>query len=89
MTDAPAELCDGTVYESVSSWSVRCKRSVTPSRMADDGWKSVKYDGVLLDKIKKQATAGAPSGEAAPAAAEAAPPYARAVRRGREHSYGI
>jgi hypothetical protein len=42
-------------YESVSAWSIVCKRTVNPSRMADDGWTSVRYRGQTLAALKEEA----------------------------------
>lgn len=41
-----------TTYTSISSFSVNVKRRVNPSRRADDGWKSVKYQGKLMEVWK-------------------------------------
>eukprot|EP00887_Chlorella_sp_A99_P005114 scaffold25.g5114.t1 len=41
-------------FESPSAFSIYLKRLVNPSRKADDGWKTVKYKGVLLEQYKLQ-----------------------------------
>jgi len=45
------------VYESPSSFSITVKRSINPTKAADCGWKSVKYDGQSLDTIRQDLTA--------------------------------
>jgi hypothetical protein len=40
------------VFESPSAFSIYLKRLVNPTRKADDGWKSVKYEGKLLEHYK-------------------------------------
>ena len=49
---------DGRVFISVSAFSLAVKRSVNPTRKADDGWKSVKHDGTLLEIKRKYETEG-------------------------------
>lgn len=39
-------------FDSPSAFSIYLKRLVNPSRKADDGWKTVKYDGKLLEHFK-------------------------------------
>jgi proteasome lid subunit RPN8/RPN11 len=39
-------------FESPSAYSVYLKRLINPSRKADDGWKTVKYRGRLLEQFK-------------------------------------
>jgi len=46
-------LWDGRVFESPSAFSIAVKRRVNPGRKADDGWKSVKVRGRLLEEYKK------------------------------------
>jgi hypothetical protein len=41
-------LFEGKVFKSPSAFSVYVKRKVNPSRKADDGWTSVKYENQLL-----------------------------------------
>ena len=45
-------LYNGETFESPSSWSIHVKRSVNPSKKADDGWKSTYYvkDGTKTEK---------------------------------------
>ena len=45
---------DGTllVFDSPSAFSIHLKRLVNPTRKADDGWKSVKYNGNFLEHYK-------------------------------------
>ena len=49
-------LYNGETFESPSSWSIHVKRSVNPSKKADDGWKSTYYvkDGTetRMEEIK-------------------------------------
>lgn len=40
------------VFESPSAFSIFLKRLVNPSRKADDGWKTVKYNGRFLEQFK-------------------------------------
>ena len=49
-------------FASVSAFSLAMKRSVNPGRKADDGWKSVRYDGVMLDVYKQQHNAAEDGG---------------------------
>ena len=39
-------------FESPSAFSIALKRLVNPQRKADDGWKTVKYNGRFLDVYK-------------------------------------
>lgn len=39
-------------FQSLTSWSMFCKRQITESKASDDGWKSVMYKGVLFDKLR-------------------------------------
>ena len=39
-------------FESPSAFSIALKRLVNPLRKADDGWKTVKYNGRFLDAYK-------------------------------------
>lgn len=41
-------------FESPSAFSVFVKRITNPTRKADDGWKSVKYEGRLLEQYKAE-----------------------------------
>eukprot|EP00884_Botryococcus_braunii_P019406 jgi/Botrbrau1/6149/Bobra.331_2s0039.1 len=43
---------EAQVFESPSAFSIFVKRLVNPSRKADDGWKTVKYDGKFLEHYK-------------------------------------
>ncbi|WPT12649.1 MPN domain-containing protein [Picochlorum sp. SENEW3] len=43
---------DIMMFDSPSAFSIFIKRLVNPTRKADDGWKSVKYNGTLLEKFK-------------------------------------
>ncbi|GBG32630.1 MPN domain-containing protein [Hondaea fermentalgiana] len=85
-------LCDGIVFDSVSSFSVHCKRKTNPKLSGDNGWLSIVFRGKTLDSIraryqeKKQAlelaeqgAAGAPAGK--PIIAGDAAPSGRASRR--------
>ena len=44
---------EGRHYESPSAFSIYVKRKTNPTRKADDGWKSVRYKGTLLEEFKK------------------------------------
>ena len=44
----------GVEYETPSAFSIAVKRSINPSKKADDGWKSCIYQGVSLHKYKMQ-----------------------------------
>ena len=39
-------------FESPSAFSIFLKRLVNPARKADDGWKTVKYNGRFLEQFK-------------------------------------
>jgi len=39
-------------FESPSAFSIYLKRLVNPARKADDGWKTVKYNGRFLEQFK-------------------------------------
>jgi len=39
-------------FESPSAFSIYLKRLINPARKADDGWKTVKYDGKFLEHYK-------------------------------------
>jgi len=41
-------------FDSPSAFSIYLKRLVNPSRKADDGWKAVKYNGMLLEHYKME-----------------------------------
>lgn len=47
-------LWEGLAFESPSAWSIHLKRLVTPGRKADDGWKTIRYEGKLLEHFKLQ-----------------------------------
>lgn len=52
---------DRMLFGSPSAFSVYIKRLVTPTRKADDGWKSVRFGGKLLEHYKlRYAEGGAP-----------------------------
>ena len=41
-------------FESPSAFSIFFKRLVNPSRKADDGWKTVRFQGKFLDHYKME-----------------------------------
>ena len=43
-----------SIFESPSAFSIFFKRMVTPNRKADDGWKTVKFQGRFLDHYKME-----------------------------------
>lgn len=43
-----------TTFESPSAFSIFLKRMVNPNRKADDGWKTVKYNGKFLETYKME-----------------------------------
>lgn len=43
----------GRQYQSATSFSINFKRTITPSKQGDDGWKSVLYDGKPLEHYRK------------------------------------
>eukprot|EP00501_MAST-03F_sp_TOSAG23-6_P001300 GSMAST32.ASY1.ANO1.1348.1 assembled CDS len=43
----------GEKFLTPSGWSIKAKRRLMPSKQADDGWKSVKYEGSALELVKK------------------------------------
>jgi len=45
---------NGQTYQSPSAFSIALKRTVTPSKKADDGWRSVFYNGVSLENLKNK-----------------------------------
>ena len=49
---------EGRQYESPSAFSIYVKRKTNPMRKADDGWKSVRYKGTLLEEFKKMCKEG-------------------------------
>jgi len=51
-----AFMVDGErlTFESLSAFSVCVKRILNPTRKADDGWKTVKYQGHLLEHYKAE-----------------------------------
>ena len=40
------------LFESPSAFSIYLKRLINPARKADDGWKTVKYNGRFLEQFK-------------------------------------
>ncbi|KAK3247704.1 hypothetical protein CYMTET_42805 [Cymbomonas tetramitiformis] len=56
-----ALLSDGTIeyqgktFRSPSSFAVAVKRAVNPTKSADDGWKTVCYQGVRLEEYRNRA----------------------------------
>jgi hypothetical protein len=73
------------VFESPSAFSIYFKRLLNPTRKADDGWKTVKYDGRLLEHYKGELARrrlGDGPLEGDTAAAAAFPPE-RAAKRAR------
>ena len=45
-------MIPGQTFESPSAFSIHIKRLVNPSRKADDGWKTVKYERRYLESFK-------------------------------------
>eukprot|EP00210_Caulerpa_lentillifera_P006850 g6548.t1 len=45
---------NGLMFDSPSAFSIHVKRLVNPTRKADDGWKSIKYQDKYLDYYKLQ-----------------------------------
>jgi len=43
----------GRKYQSATAFSISFKRTITPSKQGDDGWKSVLYDGRPLEHFRK------------------------------------
>ena len=43
----------GKKYQSATAFSIFFKRTITPSKQGDDGWKSVLYDGKPLEHYRK------------------------------------
>lgn len=43
----------GRRYQSATAFSIHFKRTITPSKQGDDGWKSVLYDGRPLEHYRK------------------------------------
>ena len=68
----------GQTFVSPSAWSIHCKRSVNPTRQADDGWKSVRFRGKDLHSYK--VLAAAQQSGSSSAAAGAAHPKRRSRR---------
>ena len=51
--DLLAQVAGRTMtFESPSAFSIFLKRLVNPARKADDGWKTVKYNGRFLEQFK-------------------------------------
>jgi len=44
----------GEVFVSPSAWTIFFKRQLNPDRKADDGWKSIKHEGRLLEYYKQR-----------------------------------
>lgn len=44
---------EGHRYQSATSFSITFKRTITPSKQGDDGWKSVIYEGKPLEHYRK------------------------------------
>lgn len=62
-----------TTFESPSAFSIFLKRMVNPNRKADDGWKTVKFNGKFLETYKMQLAKQRLAGGAACACAVPAP----------------
>jgi hypothetical protein len=92
LTDDGCIEYQGRKYQSATAFSIHFKRTITPSKQGDDGWKSVLYDGRPLEHFRhvhsvqlrqaalaaaKADEGGAPGEEGAPPAA--APPAAPAA----------
>lgn len=45
---------DGNTFATVTAFSIFFKRKFTPSKLGDDGWKSVYYKGECLDTYRKE-----------------------------------
>ena len=45
---------DGTAYASPSAFSIALKRKLQPDKKGDNGWTSVRYNGVTLDALRCQ-----------------------------------
>jgi len=75
-------------FESPSAFSIYLKRLINPSRKADDGWKTVKYRGRLLEHYKHELVRsrmgiGGLSGEGAASTASLEALESRATKRAR------
>lgn len=44
---------EGRLYQSATSFSISFKRTITPSKQGDDGWKSVVYEGKPLEYYRR------------------------------------
>lgn len=51
-------LLTGMEFSSATAFSIHCKRLQTPSKLGDDGWKSVLYEGTPLDAFRRKFEAG-------------------------------
>ena len=45
---------DGNDFATVTAFSIYFKRKFTPSKLGDDGWKSVYYKGECMDTYRKE-----------------------------------
>lgn len=53
LTDDGCIEYQGKRYQSATAFSISFKRTITPSKQGDDGWKSVLYDGKPLEHYRK------------------------------------
>ena len=44
----------GKPFHSATSFSIHCKRTQTPNKQGDDGWKSVLYEGQPLEMYRRR-----------------------------------
>lgn len=54
LTEAGTIQYDGEEFSSATAFSIFFKRTFTPSKLGDDGWKSVYYRGQCLDVYRKE-----------------------------------
>ena len=47
------ECCAGVKYHSATSFSIHVKRQQTPGKQGDDGWKSVLYEGAIVERSSR------------------------------------
>ncbi len=71
-------------FESPSAFSIYLKRLINPARKADDGWKTVKYDGKFLEHYKVELARRRFAGAAPPAVG-----FSQGIHRVFEPSDGV
>lgn len=74
------------VFESPSAFSIYLKRLVNPTRKADDGWKTVRYNNRVLEQFKTELAKRRMGDSSSGAPAPAPPPRAMLSGGERQHA---